>query len=222
MNGASPAAAAVSPIDTLAKAMKAGVPSPSTSGGAWGGATSGQISAATGAGTYESSLASVPYGLTSAHVSANLSANSDLVAGLKKLGSSGLGGAATGGAPASSPNAFGTLAPSPYGTMSDYPGLFKTSGNVPMPPVNPFAAGGATQGASARWAMGFIPNKTGDAYDMPHAASADMMGLKPEFRQSMEQFQKDAAAQGIQTRAVSGYRSTEEQANYANYQANLN
>ena len=50
-----------------------------------------------------------------------------------------------------------------------------------------------------------------------------MMGLKPEFRQSMEQFQKDAAAQGIQTRAVSGYRSTDLQSKlYANYQAKQN
>ena len=149
LQGATSAAAGMNPIDVLSKAMKTGVPSTSTSGSAWGGATSGQISAATGAGNYESSLASVPYAHTDADINSHLNSNSELVAGLKKLGSANVGAGSPVPASAGMPfpqqlggaNPYGTMAPA-LRPMTDYPGLFKTAGNVPMPPAEPVCGGG--------------------------------------------------------------------------------
>ena len=77
-------------------------------------------------------------------------------------------------------------------------------------------------GASARWAAGMLPTKVTDDYPMPHAANVNTAGLKPAFKQSILQLQQDAAAAGIPTKVVSGYRDNALQAKlYANYQSKL-
>jgi hypothetical protein len=77
-------------------------------------------------------------------------------------------------------------------------------------------------GAGARFAGGMLPSGTDNGYAENASKSADMMGLKPAFRDKIQDLQQDASDAGIPTRADSGYRSIENQRRmYENHQAVL-